>query len=92
MLEKSKFILRSLLTLQKKPSALKREHPALKNMKFLNFFLLLWDIFALLDRDPDTEYGSGSTDLIKPGSKTNQDLETLPLSPNILSLPLLPIS
>jgi hypothetical protein len=24
--------------LQKKPSALKREHPALQNMKFLNFF------------------------------------------------------
>jgi hypothetical protein len=27
--------------LQKKPSALKRKHPALQNMKFLNFFLLL---------------------------------------------------
>jgi hypothetical protein len=24
--------------LQKKPSALKREHPALQNMKFINFF------------------------------------------------------
>jgi hypothetical protein len=48
--------------LQKKPSAHKREHPALQNMKFLSFFLLLWVIFALLDPDPypDSEYGSGS--------------------------------
>jgi hypothetical protein len=38
--------------LQKKPSALKRGHPALINMKFLNFFLLLWAIFVLLDPDP----------------------------------------
>jgi hypothetical protein len=30
--------------LQKKPSAFKREHPALQNMKFLNFFLHLWVI------------------------------------------------
>ncbi len=30
-----------------------KEHPALQNMKFLNFFLLLWVIFALLDTDPD---------------------------------------
>jgi hypothetical protein len=37
------------------PSALKREYPALENMKFLNFFLLLWVIFALLDPDPDSE-------------------------------------
>jgi hypothetical protein len=50
--------------LQKKPSALKREHPALQKMKFLNFFLLLWVIFILLDPDPgpDSEYGSGSTE------------------------------
>jgi hypothetical protein len=33
-------------------------------MKFLNFLLLLWVIFALLDLDLDSEYGSGSTDLI----------------------------
>ncbi len=39
--------------LQKKPSALKRKHPALENMKFLNFFLLLRVIFILLDPDPD---------------------------------------
>jgi hypothetical protein len=37
-------------------------------MKFLNFFLLLRVIFALLD--PDSKYGSGSgsTDLIESGS------------------------
>jgi hypothetical protein len=35
-------------------------------MNFLNFLLLLWDIFALLN--PDSEYGSGSTDLIEFGS------------------------
>ena len=43
--------------LQEKPSALKREHPALQKMKFMNFFLCLWVIFALLD--PDCESGSG---------------------------------
>jgi hypothetical protein len=32
--------------------ALKREHQALESMKFLNFFLLLWVIFALLNPDP----------------------------------------
>jgi hypothetical protein len=45
-----------------KPSALKKEHTALHNMKFLNFFLFLCVIFALLDPD------SGSTDLIESGS------------------------
>jgi hypothetical protein len=45
--------------LQEKPSALKREHPVLKNMKIMDFFLFLWVIFALLDpatqinADPD---------------------------------------
>jgi hypothetical protein len=39
--------------LQEKPSALKKEHPALQNMKILYFFLLLWVIFPLLDPDPD---------------------------------------
>jgi hypothetical protein len=38
--------------LQEKPSALKREHPALQNVKILNFFLYFWVMFALLD--PDT--------------------------------------
>ncbi len=37
-------------------------------MKFLNFYLLLWVIFALLDPDPGSTYGSGSTDLIESGS------------------------
>jgi hypothetical protein len=59
--------------LQKKPSALKREHTALENMKFLNLFLLLWVIFPLLDPDPDSEYGSGSTDLIESGSNPDPD-------------------
>jgi len=36
----------------------KREHPALQNMKFLIFFLLLWVIFAILDPDPDSKYGT----------------------------------
>ncbi len=31
-------------------------------MKFLNFFLILWAIFVLLD--PDSEYGSGSATLV----------------------------
>ncbi len=54
--------------LQEKASALKREHPALQNMKILNFFLYLWVIFALLDPDPATQIntdpcGSVSTTL-----------------------------
>ncbi len=43
-------------------------HPAIQNMKFLNFFLILWVIFALMDPDPDSEYGSGSSDLTEFGS------------------------
>jgi hypothetical protein len=58
--------------LQKKPSALKRERPALQNMKFLNFFLLLWVIFALLDLDPDSKSGYGTTVLIESGSETQR--------------------
>jgi hypothetical protein len=53
-------------TLQMKTSALKREHPSLQNVKFFKCFLLFKVIFALLD--PDSEYGSGSTDLIESGS------------------------
>jgi hypothetical protein len=58
--------------IQKKPSALKREHPALQKMQFLNFLLLLCVIFAHLDPDPDSESGSGygSIDLIESGSET----------------------
>jgi hypothetical protein len=43
--------------LQEKPSALKREHPVLKNIKILDFFLFLRVIFSLRDPDP---CGSGS--------------------------------
>jgi hypothetical protein len=38
--------------LEEKPSALKKERPATQNIKFLNFFLFLWVIFAFLDPDP----------------------------------------
>ncbi len=47
--------------LQKKPSALEREHsehPAVQKIEFLNFFLFLWVNFALLDPDPLIESGS----------------------------------
>jgi hypothetical protein len=37
------------------------------------FCLLLWVIFALLDPDSDSEYGSGSTDLIEFGSNPDPD-------------------
>jgi hypothetical protein len=55
--------------LQKKPAAHKRGHPTLE------FFLLLWVIFALLDPDPDSdsEYGSGSTGPIEYGSNPDPD-------------------
>jgi hypothetical protein len=66
--------------LQKKPSALKREHPILQNMKFQNFFYFCGSFLPSLipiripNTDPkrDSEYGSGSTDLIASGS--NRDL------------------
>jgi hypothetical protein len=41
------------LQVQEKPSALKREHPTLQNIKILYIFLYLNVIFALLDTDPD---------------------------------------
>ncbi len=43
---------------KEKPSALKREHPALQKMKFVNLFLCLWVISALLDPDSDTDPGT----------------------------------
>ncbi len=58
--------------LHKKPSALKSEHPELQNMKFLNFILHLWVIIGRLD--PDSEYGSGSTDL-ESGSETLTEVQ-----------------
>jgi hypothetical protein len=45
--------------LQKKPSVLKWEHPALQNLKFLPFFLFLSVIFALLDPNPDDQNQCG---------------------------------
>ncbi len=45
--------IRIRIQLQEKLSTLKREHPALQNMKILYFFLFLWVIFALLNPDPD---------------------------------------
>jgi hypothetical protein len=57
--------------LQEKPSALKREHPALQNINSLNFFLFLWVIFPSwiriwirnLNADPD------------PATQINADLD-----------------
>jgi hypothetical protein len=51
--------------LQEKPSALKREHPALQKMKILSFFLFFGVILSLLDPDPDPQFvcGSGSNSL-----------------------------
>ncbi len=54
-----------------------------KNMKFLDLFLFLWVIFALLEPDPDSESVSGywSTDLIESGSNPDPvpGSETLPV-------------
>jgi hypothetical protein len=36
-----------------KPSTLKREHSALQNSKFINFYSILLVIFVLMDSDPD---------------------------------------
>ncbi len=57
----------------KRSLQLKREHPTLQNLKFLKNFLLLWVIVALLVPDPDSKYGSGSTDLIESGSIRDPD-------------------
>jgi hypothetical protein len=53
-------------TIHENPSALKREHQALKKMKIITFYLFLWAIFALLDPDPDCESGSESRDPLNP--------------------------
>jgi hypothetical protein len=47
-------------------------------MKLRHFFLLLWVIFALLDPDPDSEYGSGYTDLMESGSNPDPDTDPDP--------------
>ncbi len=46
-----------------------------KTRTFTSFCLLLWVIFALLDPDPDSEYGSGSgfKDPIEYGSNPDPD-------------------
>jgi hypothetical protein len=69
--------------LQEKPSALKIEHPVLKNMKILDFFLFLWLIFALLDPDPfpatqinADPCGSGSETLIEIDADFNLQIFT----------------
>jgi hypothetical protein len=54
--------------LQKKPFSQKRTSSTSKH-EISYFFLLLWVIFSLLDPDPDSGYGSGSTDLIESGSE-----------------------
>ncbi len=41
---------------KKKASALKREHPAIQKIKFINFFQFFKVIFALLDPDPDPQH------------------------------------
>jgi hypothetical protein len=58
--------------IQEEPLALKREHSALQKMKFINCFLFFWVIFALLDPDPDCEFGSGYRDPIESGSNPQQ--------------------
>jgi hypothetical protein len=58
-------------------SSQKRKSSTLKH-EISQFFLLFWVTFALLDSnpDPDSEYGSGSTDLIE--SKSNPDPDPKP--------------
>ncbi len=57
----SKYLSLGLLTRQEKlkvkPSALKREHPALQKMKFINFFLFLWVTFpsCIRNSNPDPD-------------------------------------
>ncbi len=61
--------------LQKKPPAHKRGHPTLQNM---NFFYFCGVIFALLDPDPYSNYGSGSNGPIEYGSNTDPDPDPKP--------------
>ncbi len=42
------------MTSKLQETALKREHPTLQKIKFINFCLFLWVIFAILDPDPGT--------------------------------------
>jgi hypothetical protein len=60
--------------MKEKPSAIKREHPALQKMKLIKSFLCLRVIFALVDPDPDRESGSvnGFSDPIESGSNLDR--------------------
>jgi hypothetical protein len=62
--------------LKEKLSALKRENPALQNMKFINFFIIfvghflpIWIRFWI----PNLDSASGSTDPIESGSDPDPD-------------------
>jgi hypothetical protein len=66
-------------------SSQKRPSNTLKH-ELLNFFLLLWFIFGLLDPDPDSESGSGSTDPIESGSNPDPDTDPQPCLPQPLVL------
>jgi hypothetical protein len=48
----------------------------------------LWVIFALLDPDPDSEYGSGSTGPIENGSNTDPDPKPCIPEPDLDFLPI----
>jgi hypothetical protein len=63
--------------LQEKHSAFKGEHPTLEKMKFINFFLCLWVIFAHLDPDSDTDPGTP----LNPDSDTDPGGQKLPTAP-----------
>jgi hypothetical protein len=68
---------------KEKPSALKREHPAL--LKSFTFFLFLWVFFALLDLDPANQINADRD----PGSDPQPCLKALTqLSCKALSHPL----
>ncbi len=64
--------------LEEKPSALKREHPALQKINCINFFLCLWVIFALLDPDRESGSGYGSKDRIESGSNPDPNPQHCP--------------
>jgi hypothetical protein len=53
-------------------SSEKRTSITLKHEIF-QFFSTFVGHFGVLDPDPDSEYGSGSTDLIESGSNTDPD-------------------
>ncbi len=55
-------------------------------MKPFNFFLFLWVIFAVLDPDPESGSGYGSTHLIESGSNMDPDPESETLSKKIMKM------